>query len=168
MNNARLEELERSLTGIARKVLGVVPTSTEWFAKEIHSELSRTGTSIERRVVDGCLTSLIASGLVREPAPGKFIRVGPKPVITPAAEAREMSRTLILAAAASPEPAPTPREPLDVLAEAAASMRAFGKSFSDLAVQIEEAAVAIEERAEVSAADAAKLRQLQTLLKSLT
>ena len=167
MNNVRLAEIERSITGVAKKVLAAVPAASTWTLREIHSELSRSGTNVERRVMDGCVNSLKESGLVREPEAGKFIRVLPKVKDEPSAAPQLASMPAISGRVDVTGAQHRSQEPLDELAECAAAVRDLAKVAIALASRIEEVAVGVEERTLAIREESAKLRQLQELLKSL-
>jgi hypothetical protein len=157
MNIARLLEAERNLTGIARKVFQHVPAAEAWRPQEIHAEMARMGSNIERRVLDGCLNSLKDSGLLREPEPGRFIRNELKPrAEAPPAQPAEL-------------PAPeSRRDALDELADCAAKVRELGYALKAQADCIERVALRVAEDTQRIAADGQKLQQLRDLLKSVT
>jgi len=161
MNNARLQELERSVSGIAKKVLGAVPIVTSWSAKEIHAELARLGQNVERQVVDGCLYSLKSSGLIREEGPGQFSRVQAKEKT--AAAPTDAACVLI-----DDVPPAAKRDALDELADCAAKVRDLGYAAKALAERIEGVALRVAEDTQRIAADGQKLQQLRDLLKSVT
>lgn len=168
MNHARLAQRESHLSGIAKRVLEAVPHNEQWDITKIISELARNGTRPEHHIVMGCLNTLLGDGLVREPARGVFSRV--------MVEVRTKPRIHLIPPKDEPmtteapqanEPPPSPAEPMDKLAEVAASARKIAESVSLLAKQIEDAAIEVELRVQKINADTDKLRQLQTLLKQL-
>lgn len=158
MNNARLLEAERNLTGIARKVYGHVPVNEAWRPQDIHAEAARLGQNVERRVIDGCLNSLKDSGLIRESSPGMFIRA---PMVAAKDEAPQKPPT-----PTAPEPE-AKRDALDELADCAAKVRDLGWTAKALAERIEGVALRVAEDTQRIAADGQKLQQLRDLLKSV-
>lgn len=79
MKKTRYDALVNSLTGIARKVFNAVPAREHWTSKEIYAELRRNGhTTADLRIIQGCLDSLVDTGLVREFGNGEFCRITPK------------------------------------------------------------------------------------------
>lgn len=74
MNAIKFRDIENGLTGIARKVYMAIPIGEAWERKQIAAELFRAGVKIESRAIDGCLLSLIESGIVREER-GSYRRV---------------------------------------------------------------------------------------------
>ena len=76
MTPARASLIERGLTGVASRVLDFVPLDDCWTPSQIHSEIMRQkGTSPGVPVVEGCLASLLESGLVKMPKPRMYVRV---------------------------------------------------------------------------------------------
>jgi hypothetical protein len=79
MRKSRYDALVASLTSIAHKVFLAVPAQERWPVKAIYAELRRTNaTSADVRVIEGCVDSLVDTGLVREGPTGFFSRVVPK------------------------------------------------------------------------------------------
>lgn len=161
MNPARLAEAERNLTGISRKVFTAVPCTETWSTHQVYSELARIGKRVDFTTLEGCLNHLVRDGLVKEPVRGSFIRVPVPSKVVPAE------------AVASPSPpvltiVPKPKDAMDQLAAIAETARSLAAQLNKLAKDIEDAALEVEGRIEAASADGAKLRQLQTLLKSLT
>lgn len=75
MNSKKLQKLLQGQSSNAMAVYGATPIAESWTASEVYSEVKRTGHSIALARVNGCLNSLVHDGLVREPEPGKFVRV---------------------------------------------------------------------------------------------
>lgn len=82
MNRSRYEALLRGLTAVARKVFDAVPSTEPMPTKLIYGELMRLGTPVANyRILEGCLASLVDSGLVHESRIGEFVRVtAPAPI----------------------------------------------------------------------------------------
>ena len=161
MTATRIRILENQQTGVAKKVYGAVPINEAWPSKQIVIELSRQGQVRDFSIIEGCLNTLKEVGLIRETAPGHFQRVKPKP--TTEKEAEPMATAL-----SKPSAKSEPTEPVDRLAAIGTKLRSMSKTFLELADDIDEAALAFEEKTSGNDEELAKLRQLQTLLKSLS
>ena len=153
------QERIKNMSAIAQKVYAAVPAAEPWSMTCIHQEIQRTGsTTRDTRVVHGCLNTLKEAGLIEEPSRGTFVRVAvrqdkPKP---------PESLPTIKEEKTMPEPTPKqPRSPMAILSDLAAKCKA-------LTDEIETAALEIDEYVTAKDGDAAKLKQLQTLLKSLS
>lgn len=165
MNNARIEALERGITGVARKVLEACPIAESWDAAQVSAELRRTSISVDHRTVTGCLRSLASSGLLRETERGKFIRVNTK--------AKAGQSPAVSAPAAEPpttaEPAPEGRDQqgdaIDKIGAIVAGLRGIAETATELASSIEDVVLDIELSNQAARADSEKLRQLQNLLR---
>jgi hypothetical protein len=73
---ARQRVLLSSQTAVAKKVFELVPIQEAWTAQEIQGALQRaTRSSMDFRLLGGCLNTLKEAGLVAEPKPGHFERV---------------------------------------------------------------------------------------------
>lgn len=164
VNNAKLKSVESGLTGMAKKVLDSVPIAEAWTRQQISQELARKGSNPESRVVGGCLDSLVASGLVREPRPGNFVRAPEKPRIVEdeskeqAVAGKWMDRLKEVKQSNS-------ADPMTELAELAGELRAMANAATKMATRIEDVALAAESRVQQINADSAKLKQLQELLR---
>jgi hypothetical protein len=174
MNSARLAEVERGITGIARKVLAAVPVAVECNSRKIQRDMVSAGHNTELRTVEGCLCSLRDAGLVREPIRGSFIRIMAKPQpAAPVASGAIIAPALVAVDVAVPA-VPLKLESLDKLAVMAQQVRRMGELATTLAeratamaAQIEDVAVEFEERMQKVTAEGAKFRQLQELLKGM-
>lgn len=167
MTATRIRILENQQTGVAKKVYGAVPINEAWPSRQIVMELSRQGQVRDFPIVEGCLNTLKEVGLIRETAPGHFQRVKPKP--TTEKEAEPMSTkplNPVIPSNSSVKSKPT--EPVDRLAAIGTKLRGLSQMFLELADDIDEATLAFEEKASGNDEELAKLRQLQTLLKSLS
>ena len=178
MNPARLQSMERNLTGIARKVLESTPVAESWTVQRIYAELRRLGHSTEFRTVSGCLASLREQGLVTELRGCGYQRMTPRPqLVTPPAPAPETEpqqeaatppATTTAAAKPAAKPATKPElHPLKQVEALAAEARAIAQRAGELAARIEDLALDFEQRMEVVASETKKLRQLQELLRSI-
>lgn len=168
MNHARFKSTYQGLSGIARKVYEVVPISEAWTAAQVRAELARQNVSISREVnvLEGCLNTLVSSGIVYEPERGKFRRVE----ITPPKEKKEPTMAV-----------PTPHSPqvagpvvvrkgptaLDRLATLSGEASKLGQRLVSLSKEIDDAILDAQQEAEAESAQYEKFRQMATLLKSL-
>lgn len=161
MTATRIRILENQQTGVAKKVYGAVPINEAWPSKSIVAELTRQGQVRDFSIIEGCLNTLKEVGLIKEMSPGHFQRVKPKaepmstkplnPVIPPNSSIKG-----------------EPTEPVDRLAAIGTKLRGLSQMFLELADDIDEAALAFEEKASGNDEELAKLRQLKNVLKSLS
>ncbi len=161
MTATRIRILENQQTGVAKKVYGAVPINEAWPSKSIVAELTRQGQVRDFSIVEGCLNTLKEVGLIKEMSPGHFQRVKPKaepmstkplnPVIPPNSSIKGEST-----------------EPVDRLAAIGTKLRGLSQMFLELADDIDEAALAFEEKTSGNDEELAKLRQLKNVLKSLS
>lgn len=158
MRVSRYEATVRDLSVTARKVFDCVPVQEAWTSFRIGAELKRLGTPKDRRLVDGCLASLVRDGLVEHNAAADaFRRVEPRvssPTLNLVPKESEVSSEK-----------PSPMERMAALADRARKLSADMKT---LAEDIDAAAVLIDEEIADVGKDTSKLRQLQSLLKELT
>lgn len=161
MTAARIRLLENQQSGVAKKVYGAVPINEIWPTKQIAYELQRQGVVRDISIVEGCLKSLKDSGLIKEASPGYFQRVKPRAEPEPTEKEPIMATT----PAASPS---QPVDPVDKLAAIGTKLRGLSQMFIELANDIDEAALALDEKASGNDEELAKLRQLKGLLKSLS
>jgi hypothetical protein len=171
MQAAKMERIEKSVSGIARKVLDAVPVSEPWPASKIIGEMVRmTSSSPDFKIVMGCLSTLADQGLVREPKKGEFQRVKPRPALsavsTPDGLAEEPTEPTEPTKLADDLPL-APAEPMDRLASLAGTLRELSAKVTAMAKEVEDVALSVEERIQRIHADTEKLRQLQSLLKSI-
>lgn len=173
MSPKRFNSTYNGLTAAAKKVYGAVPIAEHWTIQQVLAELQRRGTSHEHRVVQGCLAVLLDNGLIRQPARGVFCREAVR-VVDDAAEVTEshhvqpekpMQQT-VTSFKLAPAPAPT-AAPIDRLGLLAARVAGLADTLKALASEIGDTLVEVQAQVEDNTADTEKLRQLQTLLKSL-
>lgn len=161
MTATRIRILENQQTGVAKKVYDAVPINEAWPSKSIVAELTRQGQVRDFSIIEGCLNTLKEVGLIKEMSPGHFQRVKPKaepmstkplnPVIPPNSSIKG-----------------EPTEPVDRLAAIGTKLRGLSQMFLELADDIDEAALAFEEKTSGNDEELAKLRQLKNVLKSLS
>lgn len=153
MTPARMQAIEQSLNGYAKKVLAAIPIKEAWTLWQITSEMRRQGANVDQRVLTGCLTSLKDNGLVKEVSPGSFIRIAAREKEEPMANA---TPDVDHAAEAMEKP----MDPLERLGELADRVRG-------LAADIENVAIEIATKAQQDSEANKKMAQLKSLLKEL-
>lgn len=166
MNQTKFEAKRRSLNSQLSKVFDAVPINEPWMATAISAEMRRIGSGgSDSRATLGCLNSLLEMGLVQEPTKGYFQKVQPKEC-TPPKEPRiveakhQITETKMQAKPTTLQMTTATVTPIEKLSKLAARLR-------DLANDMEVAALELAEQAEKNEVETAKMRQLQTLLKSL-
>lgn len=157
MNNAKMKSIESNQSGIAKKVLGVIPISQAWTIEQIMSELHRlTRSTLEKNMVQGCLKSLADSGLIKCTS-GLYQRKAYKEKIEPPVRLLE------------PRPAKEPESaalditlvdgsPVDRLADLASDLRGIASVLDDVALSIASKTSDTDKEVE-------KLRMLKALLR---
>lgn len=160
-----------AMNGIALKVFEAVPLNADWTLHQIITEIGRTGSKPDYKVVQNCLYSLAEKGLARTSDGNTWRRVVPRESTPPPPpeEVRERGVTEAVAppmpaAANTPAPAATP---LDRLSEVSSRLADVAQAVRSIAEAVEQIALDIEERDEQREKEVETLRQLQTLLKSL-
>jgi hypothetical protein len=173
MNISKLKSRLDGQTSIAKKVYECVPAQEFWTAGQICEELGRKGQTPQKRIVEGCLSTLKESGLVVEQGPGQFkaIVLKKKPTLeaVPFAaftygseEEVEVNTVKIV------EKKPiVKRTPLEILSGLATKLDCMMDEMDDLKKEIEDAALEITEQMQADDDKIKQLRQLQTLLKNL-
>ena len=153
MNSARFRELEGNLTGIMRKVFEVVPIQESWDASRILYVLADRGIRQEPKAVMSALNRLSEYGLVVERARGEFQRVKVK-------EERANPEKLVAQNNGSKPAAFAPSDPMT-------SLGALAQSLRKIADQLDESAIAIEEKHANTNEQLAKFKQLSGLLREM-
>lgn len=179
ISRARLDVLLSGLGASPKKVYDVVPMAESWPISKVISEMQRVGISIDYRVVGGCLDTLVRAGLICEPKRGEFRREPIRPTPTPKNESPMNNKTAIptkpptrtvtppIEPAADTEPSASPATPMDILGGLAVRAAAIGSAVKELADDIANAAIDIQQVVELNSGELAKLRQFRALLKSL-
>ncbi len=166
MNAAKQARLESGLNTMAKKVLDAVPIKDSWSRDQVIGELRRGGMTPDRAVIDGCLAHLCESRLVKQSAPGFYIRVLARQTINNTQEIDRVATTnptTTVAALAQPTP-PATAGPRDEFVTRLGSLGALLRRAAD-----EADAIALDVDAQLQAATAGgdKLRQLKALLSEL-
>lgn len=165
MKSTKYDQLIQGQTGIAKKVYECVPIQEAWTAQEIAQYMkTRTGSSIDMRVIQGCLTGLVDAGLIRADGRNNYKRI----------QVEEATKEVLTMKAAQPkktEVKPAPVAVIDLLGGIASEVLVIAADLSAklkrVAKSIEDAALSVESERENSHESVEKLRQLQALLKSL-
>ena len=165
MNPVRHKSIAGSMSVAALRVLDGVPKAATWDVSAIKRELLRVGRNLDLRHISGCLNTLVQAGLVIEKPPGMFrqVEVKKKPQ-NPEKEKTEMAK---VAAVEKQPAASTPLSPLDRLGKLSHRVLAMMEGLRELASDIDTAALEIAEEISASDEDMKKLKQLQSILKSL-
>lgn len=164
MTPRRFKALLNEQTIAARKVFDAVPQQEAWTVVQVQSELHRTNSSLrDRRTIEGCLASLVDTGLVKEPQRGVFVRVkvNESELADPTFSAGDDAEDV-------PQAMPEPQSPLDKLGELALQITQHANSLKTLAHKLETAALEIAEQHSKDLAQLEKLKQLAVLLKEVT
>jgi len=169
MKTAKLTAMLQGQTCIARKVFEAVPIQEAWTASQIKNALHNNEASgADLHVIRGCLRELKESGLIREPENGLFRRNEIKTAIDHHKEI-PMTRTTSLKSVDAPE---VQKTSLERMSELSAHLKTLGESFNtalqSIATQLEDVALSIEQEREHNSVNLDKLKQLQSLLKSLS
>ncbi|KSW22806.1 MULTISPECIES: hypothetical protein [unclassified Pseudomonas] len=169
MTPARQQALLKAQTGVARKVYDVVPIQSPWSPLQIKGALTASGhSSAELSVIRACLNDLKDAGLVREVDRQMFLRTE---VRTPPQQKDQPMPRIVTSIKPAAKAGNTSASPIELLGDLASQLKTLGEEFSAkvqaLAARVEEAALTIEQGLEANAANLEKVRQLQTLLKSL-
>ena len=166
MNQQKFDQLYRGLTIQAKKVYDVIPIAEAWSITQIMQELHRLNISMsDKRVVTGCLNSLVACGLATEPSKFMFKRTDVR--ATPIAEVKETKEPEVN----NPSPTKTAEviniKPVETQADPMALLSKVVGDLVAIASSVEAIITAIARRDEKKDAESEKLRQLQSLLKSM-
>lgn len=169
MSQARYDACLARMTSVAQKVFAAVPKQEAWTSRQVATELGRLQISVDFAVIGGCLDTLAKSGLIKEGPAGKFCRTpyrepNPEAAIT---EPVQQEKTPVTPTTATHKPAPAAQTPIDKLGALAARLAELSKAIKETAAAIGDAAVEAQMQMEASTADAAKLKQLQSLLKGM-
>ena len=163
---SRIEALLQGQTSIARKIYEFVPIGEDWTEFQIVAEMRRvTGSVPDLKVARGCLRDLADAGLI--------VRRNDQHRRTPTQEKTQQKEVAMPAVTHATQAAKVAaaQSPIDLLGDIAGSIVALSKSVGEqlqqLANRVEDAALQIEQGQEANAANLEKLRQLQSLLRSI-
>ncbi|WP_045194475.1 hypothetical protein [Pseudomonas sp. 2(2015)] len=166
VTESRQQQMLAGQSSLARKVFEVVPIQEAWHATDIHGALRSAGSSSSQfRAVRACLGELKDAGLIREPVNSHFQRTASaNKTQKEQPMAKETAQKVV--AIKKPEAGS-----LDVLASLSSEVIAmaddFGQRMRKMAARIEEVALSVEAEREGNSEQLEKLKQLQSILKSL-
>lgn len=153
-------------SSIAKKVYQFVPIQEPWSHSQISTEMQRTtGARTDHRIMQGCINTMIESGIVREVEKGKFQRTE----IRDREEPQQNTETFIDTEKAAPMPKQEekPNSAIEILSDISRRLNEVSSQVKSIASDVETAAIVIEDNVAQKEAGAAKLKQLQELLKGL-
>ncbi|MBS6039967.1 MAG: hypothetical protein KIC53_21545 [Pseudomonas sp.] len=163
MNESRQQQMLAGQSALARKVFQIVPIQEHWAVSDIYGAVRAQGTSADTRTIRRCLGELKDAGLIREPVNSHFQRIAP-PAKPQKENAMPKESTQKVVAIKKPGP-------LDALASLSSEVmdmaEDFGRRMKGLSARIEEVALSVEADREDNAEQLEKLKQLQSILKSL-
>lgn len=163
MTPAKQEILMQGQTGIAKKVYECVPVQESWTSFQVMAALrNMTGSTPDSRIVSGCLTTLVDSGLIKKTGRDQFQRI--------AVEAKQKTQEPKMAEPAQQmEITPEPKRvsPLEMLGELATEIVGMAGHLKRLAARVEDVALAVEQERESSAKSMEQYRQLRALIKTM-
>lgn len=179
---SKIDSLLQGQSSVARKLYEFVPVGEEWTEFQIVAEMRRvTGSVPDMKVARGCLRDLADAGLIQR-RNDMHRRTPEKPLLSmiqeiemPAAKSAEKliikkASEYVIKPASKPEK-PAEQSHIEILGDIAGSIVALSKSIAgqlqQLASRVEEAALQIEQEREANEGNLEKLRQLQSILKSL-
>lgn len=171
MRQSRFNALYQGLTATAKKVFAVVPIAEQWSPAQIVAELRRQGSSVDFRVIAGCIAALVSSGLVVEGRAGLYarVKVNEAPAKVPEQAGEQVVNTTKESQVAQQTISQDEKKhsaitKLGALAERALAIGLMLKTLGD---DITKAAIEIDDEAAEREAATGKMRQLQQLLKEI-
>lgn len=169
VNETRFNSIINGLTSVSRKVFDAVPVETYWSAARIQSELFRCGSNQTMSVVMGSLKALVDFGLVHEIRKDLFTRVkAPIPKKrSPASEKLIEFQDSATSQQKEEKMINKTSNPFDAVREVAIKFLDAAKTINALAIEIDLKLSDVEKHMAANDQDTAKLKQLQSLLKSL-
>ena len=170
MKPSKYDRLASQQTSIARKVLEATPLQEPWRPNQILAEMHRLGygTSTTMAVVNGCLGSLKASGLVREPAPNCWIRVQPRDTThVDVDEASDPDHFDPHTPEVQEENIMSKQTTMERMAALATQARSMAEQMRALACHIEDTALEAEAEVQRAKDELVKFEQMKSLLASL-
>lgn len=172
MNQNRFNSVVNGLNSISKKVFDVVPIDTYWGSARIQSELFRTGSSQTRSIIEGSLKALVGYGLIQESQPGLFCRVKvtnkKQDELATEKQVQALKQTQPKETIMAIQAQKTNQEnPFDAVREVAIKFMDAAKTINTLASEIDNKLNDVEKFMAANGEEIAKLKQLQSLLKSL-
>ncbi len=162
MNAEKASRLHHELNGLAKKVFDCVPIAERWTCAQIVGEMKRKGANVDFAIVQGALNGIVNSGLVRCQEEKYWqVPVKTKEKAPPMPEKPQEANVVELVQASK-------KDTLSELAKIGREMRVAAERIIALSKEIDDAAIAAEQRIAEANNAADKLKQLQSLLKGLT
>ncbi|WP_236225681.1 hypothetical protein [Pseudomonas pseudonitroreducens] len=151
-------------TGIAKKVYDCVPIAEPWTSFQVMTAMrNMTGSTPDSRIVSGCLSSLVDSGLIKKTGRDSFQRIP----VEPKTKTQELKMAEPAKKIETPVEPKRSTSPLEMLGELATEIVGMAEHMKRLASRVEDVALAVEQERESSAKSMESYRQLKALLKSL-
>ena len=164
MNESRFNAIYRGLPTQTKKIFDVMTPKVGVSIVKLMTELRQRHPSMcDYQGVMSCMQALLASGLVTEKVRGEFVRVAASPK-----ETTERPATNTEARPIPNAKQPEPRMPKDTTQNPIDRLGAIASRLREITKDVEDAALEMAAQAEKDGLETAKLRQLQTLLKSLS
>lgn len=170
MTHARFAEMLGAVPANARKVYEAVPIDQCWTFAEIGQEVRRLGYNMNTTTVMGCVITLKDAGIVHEPHPNQFCRMPhkPKPVLQeePEPMANNTQHVPILTRPASVDQTEK-LSAFDKLSALSTQLRTLATAANSIADDLDDVALAVEERLHGEGEEMKKLRLLRDAIKGL-
>lgn len=171
MSSRKMSIAEQNLTGIAKRVYDAVPIAEAWDTHRIVAWLKHQGMNPNLQIIEGCLGSLVRDGLVRERPRGTWQRIEPRADQAQDAPTDPLpekpARPVLTLASAAPALPPAPVDPFARFGELSAALRERAAQLTAMADEIDDTAIAMQQRVDAADGDGEKLRRLQATLKDL-
>ena len=162
VNEARFKAVFNGQSAIAKKVFDSVPKDTYWAAGRIANEMSAIhGANPGINIINGCLNTLLKSGLVIEGSPGLFSKVSIKKKAAIQNKEYEFAMKPLEIKMQAKE------NTFDAIREIVIKFMDVAKTINHLASEIDARISDAEKQVADNEKDTEKLKQLQLLLKSL-
>lgn len=168
MNQAKQNDVEAGLSGIAKKILEHVPIGNPITPGKLSNEMSRvTGSKVDIKVITSCLNTMKERGLIREVQSMNFVRVPPKPRLVSEKKELPSKEEAMQAKPQESKAFPPPVAAIDRLAVISSKVRDLSKTITALASEIDDVAIEVEQQMQAIKADTLKLSQFKEFLKSI-
>lgn len=154
MNRKRFLSTYQNLTSQEQNVYDTVPMEDSWSENQIARELVRQNRNLPPEALRRCIMRLKDSGLVRQTENSRWVRVAVNAPMKPAKVKEEPAPVATTNKTTDEKPL------LERMAESAQLLRNIANEFDAIAIEVEERMDGTEE-------EAAKLRQLKSLLKEI-
>jgi hypothetical protein len=170
MTPAKLKRILNEQTSVAKKVYSAVPITEAWDSHQIAAELRRKQHNLEFRRVQGCLSSMGKAGLIKESPKGYFaaISANTHPVLTK--EEHDVQDDIDNQPKVTKPmtiPSTTKRDPMMIISDMSSQMIKLADQLMNLSEEFDKAAEELQAAFAASEEGAAKMKQLQALLKAL-